>query len=52
MKTKNIANSIKKSVIVIMLIILTYILYQGFTIDYSETYRGYIDSMINRIYNE
>ena len=51
METKtNIANSIRKSIIVGMLIILSYFLYQGFTIDNTKTYRNYIDDFITKCY--
>ena len=51
METKtNIANSIRKIGILAMLIILFYVLYQGFTIDNTKTYRNYIDDFIIRCY--
>ena len=51
METKtNIANSIRKIGILAMLIILFYVLYQGFTIDNTKTYRNYIDDFITKCY--
>ena len=51
MDTKtHIANIVKYSWILGILIVFAYVLYQGFTIDNTKTYRNYIDDFIIRCY--